>query len=393
MVWQAYRRTASSGACSFCLMLASRGAVYMTEATAVAGHDHCNCGAELETNPDDRTAIRIDPADANKIIRSWTARGKTASYDLSKFRKLGVKDPPKAKVPKTVKAKPKKQPNITDIEVDGDDVFAKLDGKDVWLTREVDEFGERTGRWRRGGSLGDNNPLPQDVVDWLDDRFGSSKTLVDKRAKAIAKKKGRELPRQRIPERLVNIEPGAEGGRTPDFMESLDSLPQPLVDRVRRAGVEVRIVRSEGITGDPSHAHLKGVTPRGWEGSGSTWDSVPGGYDVRRKVVVLAQGSNEGSVNMALHEFGHAVDARKEGGVRRLSSDRRFMEAYEAAKPHLSPYLRQPGAAGPEEAFAELFATEFSPDHLLIKGRKESQTKAVLALRAIIRELALEGLS
>ena len=195
MVWQAYRRTASSGACSFCLMLASRGAVYMTEATAVAGHDHCNCGAELETNPDDRTAIRIDPADANKIIRSWTARGKTATYDLSQWRKLGVKAPPKAKVPKAVKPKPKpkkKQANVTDIEVEGQDVFAKIDGENVWLTREMDELGERTGRWRYGGSLGDNNPLPQHIVDFMDDRFGSTKELVDKRAKAIAERVVRE---------------------------------------------------------------------------------------------------------------------------------------------------------------------------------------------------------
>jgi hypothetical protein len=46
-----YRRVPEARACSFCLMLASRGAVYLTEATAGAGrkfHSHCRCRIAAE---------------------------------------------------------------------------------------------------------------------------------------------------------------------------------------------------------------------------------------------------------------------------------------------------------------------------------------------------------
>ncbi len=114
MVWSAYRRVASKGACSFCLMLASRGAVYTSAEAAVAGHkvdvsghDHCHCSAELETDPSAKDLVRIDPADANKIIRSWTKRGKTAKYDLSRFDLVAPPKPvPVAKVA-AAKAEPR----------------------------------------------------------------------------------------------------------------------------------------------------------------------------------------------------------------------------------------------------------------------------------------------
>lgn len=45
-----YARVASGGACAFCAMVASRGPVYKSQATARGGehgyHDHCNCGVE-----------------------------------------------------------------------------------------------------------------------------------------------------------------------------------------------------------------------------------------------------------------------------------------------------------------------------------------------------------
>lgn len=54
-----YRRVPEARACAFCLMLASRGAVYLTESTAGAGrkfHSHCRCRIEAvavtpETGP------------------------------------------------------------------------------------------------------------------------------------------------------------------------------------------------------------------------------------------------------------------------------------------------------------------------------------------------------
>ena len=101
MVWAGWRRTTVGTSCKFCLMLASRGAVYTSEDVAKYGyagsryHDHCDCGAELVTDPADATAIRVDPADANRIIR-MRVKGRDYVYDLSNYRNLGVADPPKA---------------------------------------------------------------------------------------------------------------------------------------------------------------------------------------------------------------------------------------------------------------------------------------------------------
>ncbi len=100
MVWQRYRRVASPGACSFCLMLATRGAAFMSQDTAVAGHDHCNCSAELEADPADATAIKIDPADANRLI-SKRIGGTDYTYDLGRYRiKAPPAQPPIKAVPK-----------------------------------------------------------------------------------------------------------------------------------------------------------------------------------------------------------------------------------------------------------------------------------------------------
>lgn len=315
MVWQAYRRVASKGACSFCLMLASRGAVYSTAENAVAGHsvdasghDHCNCSAELETDPANKHAIRIDPSDANKIIKSWTKRGKTASYDLAKFKKLGIKAPPKAKVPKAVLPKPRPKPHQRHAVMDVD-----------------------------AGAL--------------------------------------------------------ENPRSVRWVESLDSLPKSLLDRMDRAGVKVRVLKGESVTVDESMAYLKGVVPRGWEGLGMTWDDVPGLFDTHSKKVILGQGKNEGTINMALHEFGHAVDHAS--GPLKLSNHPEFVKLYSRVRRQLCPHLRQAGDAGREETFAELFAEEFSPEHLagpsvnLSRGAQDSPEYR--ALKALIRKLALGG--
>lgn len=111
MVWAGWRRTTVGTSCKFCLMLATRGAVYTSEDIARYGyagskyHDHCDCGAELVTDPADANAIRVDPEDANRIIR-MRVKGRDYVYDLSNYRNLGVADPPKAARVASVKRTP-----------------------------------------------------------------------------------------------------------------------------------------------------------------------------------------------------------------------------------------------------------------------------------------------
>jgi phage portal protein BeeE len=96
---------------------------------------------------------------------------------------------------------------------------------------------------------------------------------------------------------------------------------------------------------------LKGK-PRGWSAE-STWKDVPGVFDPDANLVFAGDTSAHGSTSLMLHELGHAMDHY--GGI---SSSIEWSTAWEMAKsrPGVSPYFRQPGNAGAQEMWAEVFA-------------------------------------
>ncbi len=79
-------------------MLATRGAVYASQSTAGKDNDyhaHCHYDQESEGNFDARTDIRVDPGDAERIVECRHERfGNEYTYDLSRFRNVGVGDIP-----------------------------------------------------------------------------------------------------------------------------------------------------------------------------------------------------------------------------------------------------------------------------------------------------------
>ena len=120
MAFSRWRRVASAGACDWCLMLATRGAVYYSSGTARAasaginnrpdgGHRNCNCGVELETQFNRRNDVRISPDDADRVVSYYSYRMQWRyAYDMSKYRNLNVTKPP---IPKpTIKPKPTPKP-------------------------------------------------------------------------------------------------------------------------------------------------------------------------------------------------------------------------------------------------------------------------------------------
>ncbi|BFH59710.1 anthrax toxin lethal factor-related metalloendopeptidase [Paenibacillus azoreducens] len=93
------------------------------------------------------------------------------------------------------------------------------------------------------------------------------------------------------------------------MMGRLERIPAPILKTLYDKGVKV-ILTNDKITNVPELSYLKGKTPRGWEGTGLTWDDVPG---VSEKNVVVRigyskKGDNHNSFNLEIHETMHAVD-------------------------------------------------------------------------------------
>jgi hypothetical protein len=92
-----WRRIPLPGACDFCLILATRGAVYRTKEAALltaAGqpyHNHCRCRAQLETNKEHRDIIRISNVDAKRQA-VFKTKTRTYVYDLQRMFDLTLVD-------------------------------------------------------------------------------------------------------------------------------------------------------------------------------------------------------------------------------------------------------------------------------------------------------------
>lgn len=158
-----------------------------------------------------------------------------------------------------------------------------------------------------------------------------------------------------------------------DIVEALEGALKSVPSRVKAAvsknGVEVRI----GNTLTDAIPRLKGQTPRGYP-PGTTWDFVEGMYTKQEKKIALAEFSESvGSAklkSMTLerrlgtfrHEYGHAIDdIANAQGIGSKSEGFRAAYIKDVAKitaedRKLVSYLLQKGNAGPEEAYAEIFA-------------------------------------
>lgn len=89
----------------------------------------------------------------------------------------------------------------------------------------------------------------------------------------------------------------------------LSRIPEPILKSLNDKGVKI-ILTNDIITNVPELNYLKGVTPRGWEKTGLTWDDVPGvsEKDVVARIGYSQQGKGHNSFNLEIHETMHAVD-------------------------------------------------------------------------------------
>lgn len=116
-------------------------------------------------------------------------------------------------------------------------------------------------------------------------------------------------------------------GEADKMMDRLSAIPASLLKGLQDNGVKIKLVNGK-ITDEPEFAQYKGITPRGWENTGLTWDDVPG---VSSNVVIARIGySNKGKghngQNLELHETFHAIDRIV---LNNVSSSPEFIDIWE----------------------------------------------------------------
>ncbi|GAB6993753.1 hypothetical protein ACFOU0_03255 [Salinicoccus sesuvii] len=140
------------------------------------------------------------------------------------------------------------------------------------------------------------------------------------------------------------------------MINRLSWVDERILAHTDRAGVRI-ILMDQPLTELPEFAYLSGVTPRGWENTGQTWDDVPGagGYTTAARIGYSNPGNGHSTINLELHEYGHAVDSYAAGFT--VSGSQEFMDIMAQEKDNLfydhevPSYFDVPG-----EYFAETFA-------------------------------------
>ncbi|WP_020007355.1 anthrax toxin lethal factor-related metalloendopeptidase [Salinicoccus albus] len=140
------------------------------------------------------------------------------------------------------------------------------------------------------------------------------------------------------------------------MINRLDNIDDRILNHTDRAGVQI-VLMDMPLTQLQEFEHLAGVTPRGWENTGRTWEDVPGagGYTTAARIGYSEPGNGHSTINLELHEFAHAVDSYAAGFT--VSDSAYFQELMASEKNALFSDHNVPEYFDtPSEYFAEVFA-------------------------------------
>lgn len=141
------------------------------------------------------------------------------------------------------------------------------------------------------------------------------------------------------------------------IINNLAKIPDSILSKLVLCGQKIKLVQGK-LTDEPEYAYLKGVTPRGWEGTGKTWDDLSGLGGYPNVVVTIGCcEKTEGTINLELHETGHAVDCV----FNSISKSTSFLKIWrlEVSNLYYDTWIFNYMNKYPEEYFAESFAMYF----------------------------------
>jgi hypothetical protein len=143
------------------------------------------------------------------------------------------------------------------------------------------------------------------------------------------------------------------------MVSRIERINADILERLVQNKVKIRLITGK-LTDEPEYRNLKGVTPRGWEGTGKTWDDIPGigGNPVILRIGYSENGKGHGSLNLELHEISHAIDMFV---FESISQSEEFKNLFDKEAAHLYPNNNYMDAYA-EEYFAETSCMYFYSD-------------------------------
>lgn len=203
-----------------------------------------------------------------------------------------------------------------------------------------------------GGSSDDDTPPPAEQF------LNAPEAAID-----TADKRRRDFEQAfpelyRILDGAVVLEADVQDITVQTHLKDLSNMPPFLLKKLREVGYKWYI-GNKPVTELDSMQKLHGIIPRGWEGTGNSWDDVGGLCDIGDKVIILGRGRG-GSV-LALHETGHAIWSTYVRARKLNTYYKPLLLAYETIpKSKLPSYFQQPKGVGFTELFAEGFSDRYS---------------------------------
>lgn len=234
------------------------------------------------------------------------------------------------------------------------DICAEYNGK-IYSVKEAEgvlpEHPNCEGTWIMAGEM---PPAPPEIGEVVPGMPGEVPEWKAAKTVAEAEKWGKQY----------GIEILHEAGKTVELKyinavnREMSKIPKDLLLRIQKNKGKLHMVANNGITIHPAFRHLKGQRPRGW--TTGSWDTIPGagGTTSNPTTVIVANKTAmtyHGSINLTLHEYGHAVDALAKKGWAKLSDSTKWQKVWKGNNKRgliSSPY--QAGYA--EEYWAEAFA-------------------------------------
>ncbi|WP_257148920.1 anthrax toxin lethal factor-related metalloendopeptidase, partial [Bacillus thuringiensis] len=172
----------------------------------------------------------------------------------------------------------------------------------------------------------------------------------------------------KIPQQLILVQTSGnyDQQEASNMIQRISNIDSKTLYALYNKNIRIKLINFP-ITYLPEYSYLRGQVPRGWEGTGYTWDSVPGigGNPVVARIGYSNYGNMHTSVNLELHETAHAIDRYVFQNIS-YSQDFLRIHAYEYNSFSNSSYYYYP-----EEYFAEAYAYYYlnSSTHEILKTR------------------------